>query len=67
VTDHAIAVLLAAALTLLTALAVAAAAGYLARRDHATYPQAIIRAAATFAAALTLITGLIAAWTRLAH
>lgn len=66
-TEHALVVVLAAALTLLTAITVAAAAGYLARRDHATYPQAIARAAAAFAATLTLITALIVTWTALAH
>jgi hypothetical protein len=54
VTDHTALVLLAAALATLTAALVAAIAGYLARRDHASYPQAIARGAATFAATLTL-------------
>lgn len=54
-TDHAALVLLAAALITLTAALLGAAAGYLARRDRATYPQALSRAAATFAATLTLI------------
>jgi hypothetical protein len=53
-TDHTALVLLAAALAALTAALAAAIAGYLTRRDHATYPQAIARAAATFAATLTL-------------
>ena len=48
-------ILLATSLATLTAVHAAAAAGYLARRDHATWPQAITRAAATFAATLTLI------------
>lgn len=66
-TDHSIAVLLAAALTLTIALAAATAAGYLARRDEATHAQAIARAATAFAATLTVVTGLIATWTALAH
>lgn len=65
--DHSIVVLLAATLTLFVASVVAIAAGYLARRDHASYPQAIFRAAGTFAATLTLATGLIVAWSALAR
>jgi ABC-type sulfate transport system permease component len=65
VTDRTVAVLLAAALTLLIALVAAAAAAYLARRDHANYPQAITRAAAAFATALSLATAFIATWTAL--
>ena len=53
-TNRTVLILLAAALTTLTAALTAIAAGYLARRDHATWPQSIIRAAATFAATLTL-------------
>lgn len=53
-TDHAILILLAAALTTLTAALVAVAAGDLARRDHITWPHAVTRAAAAFAATLTL-------------
>ncbi|MEV5242983.1 hypothetical protein AB0K89_28300 [Streptomyces cinnamoneus] len=46
--------------TLITLIAslVSGAAGYLARRDQATYPQALTRAAITFAATLTLAAAL---------
>ncbi|WP_328687902.1 hypothetical protein OHA74_54160 [Streptomyces phaeochromogenes] len=47
-------VLLACALTTVIATLVGAAAGYLARRDHATPPAALTRAAVAFAATLTL-------------
>jgi hypothetical protein len=60
VTDHAALILLAAALAVLTAALVGAGAGYLARRDHATWPQAITRAATAFAATLTLTAALAA-------
>ncbi|CAL9335127.1 hypothetical protein SUDANB176_00149 [Streptomyces sp. enrichment culture] len=56
-------VLLAAALVVVFALLAAAAAGTLARLDGATYPAALMRAATTFAAVLTLaaaITGALA-------
>ncbi|KOU76202.1 hypothetical protein ADK57_05370 [Streptomyces sp. MMG1533] len=43
-----------AALVILTALLVAAGAAKLARLDGATYPSAIMRAAAVFAAVVTL-------------
>ncbi|MBR7832766.1 hypothetical protein KDL01_05810 [Actinospica durhamensis] len=66
-TSHVITVLFEATLTLVTSLAAAATAGYLARRDRATYPQAVTRAAAAFAATLTLGTGLVATWTTLAR
>jgi hypothetical protein len=52
--DHTALILLAGALISLTAALVATAAGYLAHRDHATWPQAVARAATTFAATLTL-------------
>ncbi|WP_427918703.1 hypothetical protein [Streptomyces sp. cg40] len=45
----------------LTAVLIAAAAGYLARRDHASYPTAITRAAVAFTATLTLAAGLVTA------
>ncbi|MEV6840948.1 hypothetical protein AB0N17_41835 [Streptomyces sp. NPDC051133] len=47
-------VLLTTALVVLVALAAAAGAGKLARMDGATYPTALMRAATTFAAVLTL-------------
>ncbi|MFE5829321.1 hypothetical protein ACFQ67_03465 [Streptomyces sp. NPDC056488] len=52
------------ALVLLTAFATAAAAGKLARLDGASYPAALLRSAAVFAAVLTLacaLTGALAA------
>ncbi|MFI5987279.1 hypothetical protein ACIBEA_41220 [Streptomyces sp. NPDC051555] len=48
-------------LILITALIVAAAAGKLARLDGATYPAACLRAAAAFAAFLTLAAAITAA------
>ncbi|MEE1749775.1 MULTISPECIES: hypothetical protein [unclassified Streptomyces] len=45
-------------LTALVAVLVAGAAGYLARRDSATYPQAVTRAAVAFGATLTLAAAL---------
>ncbi len=53
-TDRTAVILLATALAALVAVQIATAAGYLARRDHATWPRAITRAAVAFAAALTL-------------
>ncbi|WP_262701145.1 MULTISPECIES: hypothetical protein [Streptomyces] len=47
-------ILLACALTLVMAALVGAGAGYLARRDHATYPTALTRAATAFSTTLTL-------------
>ncbi|MFH8657879.1 hypothetical protein [Streptomyces afghaniensis] len=38
----------------MVAALVGAATGYLARRDHATYPAALTRATVAFAATLTL-------------
>jgi hypothetical protein len=49
-----LAVLFTAALVVLTGLFAAAAAAVLARMDGATYPAALIRAAAVFGAVLTL-------------
>ncbi|MFE2481523.1 hypothetical protein [Streptomyces sp. NPDC001194] len=57
-------VLFTMCLVLIGALAVAAVAGKLARLDGATYPAACLRAAAAFAAFLTLaaaVTGALAA------
>ncbi|WP_369695913.1 hypothetical protein [Streptomyces abyssomicinicus] len=51
----------AAVVVLAFAVLAAAGAGYLARRDDATYPAAISRAAAAFAATLTVAAALIAA------
>ncbi|WP_043265905.1 hypothetical protein [Streptomyces sp. CT34] len=56
-------VLLTTVLVVVFALLVAAAAGTLARLDGATYPAALMRAATTFAAVLTLaaaVTGALA-------
>ncbi|MFF4692379.1 hypothetical protein [Streptomyces sp. NPDC001307] len=47
-------VLLTAALVVVLALLIAAGAGNLARIDGATYPAALMRAATTFVAVLTL-------------
>ncbi|GAA4063826.1 hypothetical protein GCM10022233_42390 [Streptomyces shaanxiensis] len=46
--------LLACALTVVVALLAGVGAGYLARRDNATYPAALGRAALAFVAFLTL-------------
>ncbi|MEU5298573.1 hypothetical protein [Streptomyces umbrinus] len=57
-------VLLTAALLVILALLVAVGAGKLARLDGATYPTALMRAAASFAAVITLaaaVTGALAA------
>ncbi|MEU6212813.1 hypothetical protein ABZ891_23310 [Streptomyces sp. NPDC047023] len=48
------AVLLTIAFVTVVALLVAAGAGKLARMDNASYPTALTRAAATFAAVITL-------------
>jgi hypothetical protein len=66
-TSHVIIVVFEATLAFLTSLGAAVAAGCLARCSRATYPQAFTRAATTFAATLTLTTGLIATWTTLAR
>ncbi|MFE9112232.1 hypothetical protein ACFYN9_21790 [Streptomyces collinus] len=52
--DRTAVIMLACALTVLVAVLVGGAAGYLARRDHATYSTALTRAALAFAATLTL-------------
>ncbi|MER5905083.1 hypothetical protein ABT150_34230 [Streptomyces mirabilis] len=57
-------VLITTALVVILALLVAVAAGTLARLDGATYPAALMRAATTFAAVITLaaaVTGALAA------
>ncbi|MEU1044147.1 hypothetical protein ABZ400_03210 [Streptomyces sp. NPDC005897] len=56
--NHASVIVLTCLVALLTGTLVAAAAGYLARRDNASYPAAITRAAVAFAATLTLATAL---------
>lgn len=57
-------ILLACALALMVAVIVGTGAGYLARRDYATYPTALVRAVVAFAATLnlaaTLTTALVA-------
>ncbi|MFJ9021879.1 hypothetical protein ACIRPU_18205 [Streptomyces sp. NPDC102259] len=65
--DHSALVVLACALVTLAGIFVAAAAGYLARRDSASYPTALTRAATAFAATLTLTAALAAALTDVAH
>ncbi|MFE0176887.1 hypothetical protein ACFWZ2_31745 [Streptomyces sp. NPDC059002] len=52
--DRTAMIVLATALIVVIATLVAAGAGYLARRDQSTYPAAVMRAAAAFAATLTL-------------
>ncbi|WP_316745531.1 hypothetical protein [Streptomyces sp. MK7] len=52
--DRTAVITLACAMIVLVAVLVGGAAGYLARRDHATYPAAVARAAFAFAATLTL-------------
>jgi hypothetical protein len=61
---HLTVVLFAVSLVVLVALLAAAGAGKLARLDGATYPTALLRAAATFAAVLTLAAALTAALTQ---
>jgi hypothetical protein len=53
-TERTAVILLACALTFVIAALAGAGAGYLARRDHATYPTALTRAAIAFSATLTL-------------
>lgn len=59
--DRAALTLLACALTLVVAVIVGTGAGYLARRDHATYPAALARAVVAFAVTLNLAAALTAA------
>ncbi len=59
--DHCAVVFLACALVTLTGVLIAVAAGYLARRDHASYPTAVTRAAVAFTATLMLATSLVTA------
>ncbi|MFE2611612.1 hypothetical protein ACFXDI_52045 [Streptomyces mirabilis] len=58
-------VLLASAMVVVFALLAAFGAGKLARLDGATYPAAVTRAAVAFAAVLTLVATLTAAFTQL--
>lgn len=66
-TDHVALLVLSTALATLCALMIAAGAGFLARRDGATYAQAITRAGAAFAATLTLCAALAITWHTLTH
>ncbi|MFI0711389.1 hypothetical protein ACH4SK_12150 [Streptomyces inhibens] len=59
--DRIVLILLSCALAAVIAALVGAAAGYLARRDHATYPTALSRAAVAFASTVTLIAAVTAA------
>ncbi|MFF4403337.1 hypothetical protein ACFY2W_20310 [Streptomyces sp. NPDC001262] len=54
-------ILIGCVLITLLAVLISGAAGYLARRDRATYPQALTRAAIAFATTLTLAATLITA------
>ncbi|MER6405938.1 hypothetical protein ABT269_20870 [Streptomyces viridosporus] len=65
--NHIATVLLAAALVVVFALLTAAAAGTLARLDGATYPAALMRAATTFAAVLTLAAAITGALSQYLH
>lgn len=63
---HGVVMVLATAHVVVVATLIAAAAGYLARRDHASYPAALARAATAFAATLMLaaaVTGALVALT----
>ena len=53
-TNHTALILLSAAFAALVATLVGVTAGLLALRDHSTWPHAVARAAAGFAATLTL-------------
>ncbi|MFF4362831.1 hypothetical protein ACFY1U_34480 [Streptomyces sp. NPDC001351] len=52
--------------TIVLAITAAAGAGYLSRRDGASYPAAITRAAAAFAATVTVTAALVTAIVALA-
>jgi uncharacterized membrane protein (DUF441 family) len=47
-------ILLACTVVILTATLAGAGAGYLARRDHASYPEALTHAAVAFSGTVTL-------------
>ncbi|WP_159944601.1 hypothetical protein [Nocardiopsis sp. FR6] len=59
--NHAAVLLLAFVLTVLVSILIGAAAGYLARRDQATYPAAISHAAMATATTLTMVAAVTAA------
>lgn len=65
--DHSAVILLACALVILTGVLIAVAAGCLARRDQASYPASITRAAAAFTGTLTLAGALVTAITNMAQ
>ncbi|AZM56371.1 hypothetical protein DMA15_30450 [Streptomyces sp. WAC 01529] len=65
--DRTALILLACALTVVIAALAGTGAGYLARRDHATYPTALARAAVAFAATLTLAAAITTALVALDH
>ncbi|AWT46846.1 MULTISPECIES: hypothetical protein [Streptomyces] len=52
--ERSVLVLLVCALVTLIGVLAAAAAGYVARRDHASYPAALARAAVAFTATMSL-------------
>ncbi|CAM5617962.1 Integral membrane protein OS=Streptomyces aurantiogriseus OX=66870 GN=GCM10010251_95650 PE=4 SV=1 [Streptomyces aurantiogriseus] len=64
--NHLALVLFTALATLVLAITAAAGAGYLSRRDGASYPAAITRAAAAFAATVTVTAALVTAAVALA-
>lgn len=64
--NHLALVLFTALATLVLAITAAAGAGYLSRRDGASYPAAITRAAAAFAATVTVTAALVTATVALA-
>lgn len=64
--DHTFLIMIAGALVLVVAALAGAGTGYLARRDRATYPTAVARAAIAFAATLTLAANVTAALASLA-
>jgi uncharacterized membrane protein (DUF441 family) len=65
--DRTALILLACALALVVAALAGTGAGYLARRDHATYPTALSRAAVAFAGTLTLAAAITTALATLGH
>ncbi|MEV5846178.1 hypothetical protein AB0M32_29840 [Streptomyces sp. NPDC051985] len=65
--DRCTLILLACGLMTLVGVLIAAAAGYLARRDNASYPAALARAAIAFTATLTLTSVLVTTFTTLAR
>lgn len=67
VSDRNALILFACALTVVVAALTGAVAGYLARRDNASYPVALTRAAITFAATLTMACALTTTLAELNH